>query len=528
MQKVKIYLPLLLGLATVAGIWLGTRLNFAKQPLAMHQQEVKEQKLRQIIDFIDYEYVDEVNTDSLLDITIKELLHKLDPHSSYISVSEVQRTSENMQGSFEGIGIEFTTVRDSLTVLRVIENGPSQKAGIKAGDRIVSVNRDTIAGVPMKNSEYINLLKGPAGSEVNVGIYRPLKSASLTFNITRGTIPLPSIDMAFIIKDGIGIIKVNRFAETTPIEFDEAMEKLKKAGMKSLILDLRENPGGLLYAANKMADHFLMADQLIVYTKNRKQKREDTKATKDGLFKSGKMVVLINENSASASEIVAGALQDNDRATIVGRRSYGKGLVQEEIKLKDGSRIRLTTSRYYTPTGRSIQRPYNSDYSAYRDDAFERYHNGELFNKDSIKVDKEQEFTTPGGNLVYGGGGIVPDVFVPIDTSHNSVYKYFTFNELDNFAFTYVDENRAKFVDMPLQDFVDNFKLSPQIFDDFLDYLNLTNAQKQLVNGERKEVTLRLKAIMGRNLFGARAYYQINAPQDKMILKGLEVLEVKN
>lgn len=525
MQKIKIYLPILIGLSIVFGIWLGTQFNFPKQSFALQNEEVKEQKLRQIIDFIDYEYVDDVNTDSLLDITISELLHKLDPHSSYISVNDVQSSSESLHGSFEGIGIEFTTVRDSLTVLRVIANGPSDKAGLKAGDRILAVNMDTIAGIPMMNSQYIKLLKGPAGSNVDVGIYRPTQQSTSKFTIKRGTIALPSVDMAFMLNDSVAMIKVNRFAEPTTDEFDEALASVIEKGATKVILDLRDNPGGLLYAANKMADQFLRKGQLIVYTMNRQDERDDSKASKDGRFLSGDLVVLINENSASASEIVAGALQDNDRATIVGRRSYGKGLVQEEIELKDGSRIRLTTSRYYTPTGRSIQRPYNSDYSAYRSESMERYHNGELFNADSIKVDTVREFKTLKGKLVYGGGGIVPDEFVPIDTGNYALYKYFSFGALDNYCFTYIDNHRNEFSDLNMDEFISSFKIDDAIFNAFIEERNLSQAAKLNLENEKESLKLKMKAFFARNLFGASAYFQTLANEDPMVIKSLEVLK---
>lgn len=525
MQRFKIYLPILIGFSVVFGIWLGTQFNFPKQSFALQNEEIKEQKLRQIIDFIDYEYVDDVNTDSLLDITITELLHKLDPHSSYISVSDVQSSSESLQGSFEGIGIEFTTVKDSLTVLRVIANGPSDKAGLEAGDRILAVNEDTIAGVLMMNSQYIKLLKGPAGSNVDVNIYRPTKRSKEQVTIKRGTIALPSVDLAFMLNDSVAMIKVNRFAEPTADEFDETLKTVIDKGATKLILDLRDNPGGLLYAANKIADQFLQKDELIVYTMNRQDVRDDSKATKEGRFLKGDLIVLINENSASASEIVAGALQDNDRATIIGRRSYGKGLVQEEIELKDGSRIRLTTSRYYTPTGRSIQRPYDSDYSAYRRESMERYHNGELFNVDSIKIDTVQKFKTPKGKLVYGGGGIVPDVFVPVDTGNYALYKYFSFGALDNYCFTYIDNNRNQFTDMDVDEFLLSFEIDEEIFNAFIAERNLSASAKNNLEIERESLKLKMKAFFARNLFGTPAYFRTLAKEDPMVIESLEVLE---
>lgn len=518
----KFWLPLIVAVAVVLGILLGTRLNYPNSPLAMQEANLREQKLKQLINYIDYEYVDVVNTDSLLDLTIQDLLHKLDPHSSYISLEDVQATSENLQGNFEGIGIEFTTVQDSLTVLRVIDNGPSKKAGLLGGDRILAVDTDTIVGKKMRNSDYIKLLKGSAGSKVTVYIYRPFENAFKTIEIIRGKIPLPSVEVAQMINNKVGLIKINRFAETTYDEFYNSLLHLKKEGMEDLILDLRDNPGGLLYTANKIADEFLDKEQLIVFTEDRKGQKDYTFASKKGEFQQGGIVVLINENSASASEIIAGALQDNDRAIIVGRRSFGKGLVQEEMELKDGSKVRLTTSRYFTPTGRSIQKPYGADYADYQRDAEERYYSGELFEEDSIKVNNQEEFTTPGGKTVYGGGGIVPDVFVPVDTSSIGIlFHVYGISRMDNYAFNLIDAHRKEYIEWEKDVFIKEFEVTEEMMDDFLSIGK--GAHAQLADKDLHFIKIRLKALIGRNLFGSEAYYSVMSKEDPMVKKGLEL-----
>ncbi len=527
MKQLKIYLPLILALAVVVGIIIGKRMNYPSRPVALMNEDMREQKLRQLINYIDYDYVDEVNTDSLLDLTIAELLHKLDPHSSYISKSDVQRSEESLKGSFEGVGIEYLVNRDTLIVLRVIPGGPSEKAGMKAGDRIVQIDGKNVAGIDFPQNQYPSMLKGESGSEVEVNVYRPVAQIEKSISITRGRIPLNSVDLAYMINDETGLIKVNRFAETTTKEFKQALEELEEAGMKSLILDLRDNPGGLLKAAIEITDQFLEKDQLIVYTKERSGKTNYTYATRRGMFKSGELVVLINEGSASASEIVAGALQDNDRATIVGRRSFGKGLVQEEMTLKDGSKVRLTTARYYTPTGRSIQKPYDEGFDAYQREAEERYRNGELTVEDSIEVEIDQEFVTPGGKVVYGGGGIKPDVFVAIDTSGKALgwlYHYFGLGQVDRLAFLYVDKHRKEMGEYTLEEYNQNFEVSDEVLGEIIAFAGIEMQVSELNESTKNVLATRVKALIGRNLWGEEGLYPILFEKDPMILKSKSLL----
>ena len=527
MKSYKLYLPILLALAIATGILIGKKLNFPSSPVGMSTEDMREQKIKQIINFIDYDYVDQVNTDSLLDITISDLLRKLDPHSTYIAAQDVQRSEENMRGSFEGVGIEYTINKDTLTVLRVIKNGPSEKAGLLGGDRIIAIDDKPVAGIEFPEEEYPNMLKGISGSKVKVGVYRPMDNKELEIEIKRGSIPINSVNVSYMINDSVGFIKIDRFSERTADEFSSALKRLKKEGMEALILDLRDNPGGLLKAAIQVSDEFLEKEKLIVYTKERKGEVNLTHATSSGNFEKGRVVVLINEGSASASEIVAGALQDNDRAIIVGRRSFGKGLVQEEMELKDGSKVRLTTARYYTPTGRSIQKPYENGYTDYVHEANNRYKNGEMTEEDSIKVDKEEKFVTPGGKVVYGGGGIVPDVFVPIDTSGmalGALYHYFGYGQLDRFAFKYVDKNRKKLLDYSFDEFNETFVVSNELLNEVIEFSGVNVSLEELNANTLMILTTRVKALIARNLWGDEGLYPILYQNDPIVIKAQDLI----
>jgi carboxyl-terminal processing protease len=527
MNNKLIYLPLVLAACVVAGIYLGTKLNYPSKPASLISANIREKKIKQIINYIEYEYVDEVNTDSLLDMTITDMLRKLDPHSTYIANENVQRASENIQGSFEGIGIEFQVYRDSLTVVKVIPSGPASKAGLKAGDRIVGVNGEPIGGDNRASTDFVGLLKGPRGTAVVVKVWRPLENKQLDVKIIRDKIPLVSLDAAYIVRDDIGLIRLNRFSETTYEEFMSALKSLKQAGMKRLILDLRDNPGGLLAGSIQISDEFLKNKQLIVYTEDRNNRTRYTYAKSRGSFLDGEVVVLINEGSASASEVVAGALQDNDRAWIVGRRSFGKGLVQEEMALPDGSRVRLTTARYYTPTGRSIQKPYEGDFKAYQSESFQRFEQGELVNKDSIKVREDLRFTTPGGRVVFGGGGIVPDFFVPIDTNSSLTWLYHIlgYGRIDQFAFSWVDDHRADFSAFSKASFVKEFEVADEMLQEFVNQTNIQKYRAQMNETTEKYISVRIKALIARNLFGNEAFYEVLQQSDPMVQRALEIFE---
>jgi carboxyl-terminal processing protease len=528
MKISRIYFPIVLAMAIVAGIYIGKRMSYSARPVVMMDQDIREQKLHQIINYIDYDYVDAVNTDSLLDLTIADLLKKLDPHSTYIAKQDVQRSDESIKGSFEGIGIEYIIYKDTLTVLRTLPDGPSVKAGLRGGDRIVAVDGTNLLEQNVPQEELTTLLKGEGGTKVKLSVYRPLAKKNYEITVTRGRVPLNSVNVSYMVNDSVGLIKLDRFSETTTDEFKSALKKLKKAGMHSLILDLRDNPGGLLKAAIAISDQFLDDNKLIVYTKERSGNLQYTYADKKGDFEKGKIVVLINEGSASASEIVAGALQDNDRATIVGRRSFGKGLVQEEMVLKDGSRMRLTTARYYTPTGRSIQKPYDGGYDAYQKESRNRYKNGEMMEADSIKFADQEKFTTPGGRIVYGGGGITPDVFVPIDTTGKSLgwlYHYFGYGQLDRFAFEYVDKRRDEFSKAKLSEFKANFQVTDTIVKQILQFTGLEIGLDGINEPTMLILKTRTKALIARNLWGEAGLYPILYTNDPMVLKAEMLLK---
>ena len=413
-KKYSYLLPTALALAIALGIFIGGKLHFNDSPEKLFSTNSKKDKLNRLIDYIDYEYVDEIDTDSIVDVTVNNILGKLDPHSVYIPRSEMEAVSESMKGDFVGIGIRFNMYRDTLTVVRTIKGGPSAIKGLQAGDKILMADKDTLYGLRIPNKTLVGKLKGQRGSKVNLKIYRKSENRTFTAAITRDVVPISSVDANFMLNGTMGYIRINRFAESTFKEFKNALLSLRKQGATKLVLDLRDNPGGYLGIAEKMADEFLKEGKLILFTKNKKGKIKKAYATERGSFEDSPVYVLINERSASASEIIAGALQDNDIGTIVGRRSFGKGLVQREMDLGDGSAVRLTVSRYYTPTGRSIQKSYKKGHKDYYQKFMERYHSGELISVDSIKVADSLKFVTPKGKVVYGGGGIIPDVFVPI------------------------------------------------------------------------------------------------------------------
>jgi len=519
MSKNKIYIPLFLSLAVAAGIFIGSFLDYPKKNTVMlFNRNPQEAKIKRLMDYIQYDYVDKIDTDSLLDGTIRQILGKLDPHSVYIPASEHDEIAERMNGEFVGVGIQFRMYKDSLTVIRVVEDGPSDKAGIKAGDRILVANNDTLYNRKI-NTDYIyKTLKGEPDTKVNLTVYRKSEDKFLNFTLKRGSIPINSVDAFYMLNDSLGYIKINKFATTTYDEFKAALSSLQDNNMKRLILDLRGNPGGYLGVATEIVDEFLEDDKLIVFTKNKGGKIDKTFATDKGNFEEGKVYVLIDEVSASASEIIAGALQDNDKGIIVGRRSFGKGLVQQEMGLGDGSTVRLTVSRYYTPTGRSIQKPYSAENgNSYYNDRLIRFHNGELTNVDSIKVNDSLKFITPKGKIVYGGGGIVPDVFVGIDTT--AYFNGIDFQGLNDFVFDYaVDYHREEVKEWTFDTFKSDFDKDGLIANQYLSHLDERANPHQL---NTPFIKLYLKALFARILFGENAFFEMLNDNDKMLEKVL-------
>ncbi len=525
MSNNKKYLPLILGVAIAAGIFIGGKLNFSDSPDRLFSTNSKKDKLNRLIDYIDYDYVDDINTDSIVDVTVNGILENLDPHSVYIPKEDMQRVSENMKGDFIGIGVSFYPFRDSIAVIRAIEGGPSEKAGIKGGDRILMADGDTLFGAKLNNSDMVDKLKGPENTKVRLKVYRKGESKLLDFTVKRSTIPIKSVDASYMLTEKLGYIKINRFAESTYKEFKKALDKLLDKGATEIALDLRDNPGGFLGIAEQIVDEFLEDEKLILFTKNKRGHIEKNYATSKGDFEEGKLFVLINENSASASEIVAGALQDNDKGTIVGRRSYGKGLVQREMDLGDGSAVRLTVSRYYTPTGRSIQRSYDKGNDDYYHDYFDRIESGELFDSDKIKVADSLKFTTPKGKVVYGGGGIIPDVFVPIDTSLQNETLIFLQRSgfISNFVFVELDKDRDAYSNIPREEFINNYTVSDEMVFDFQDYVNLRTNTKITFVAYHDEVKQYIKAALADQLYGDGAFEQIINQNDIMIDEVIEL-----
>ena len=519
MRAKKFTYPIFIGAALALGIGIGSFLNFPVKPISLVESQERESKLRQIIDYINYEYVDEVNTDSLLDLTIDDLLKKLDPHSSYISSELAAKSEETMRGSFEGIGVEFKLYRDSLTVIHAIEGGPSEKAGISKGERILKADGIALFGSEVSSEDVISTLKGTSGSKVVLEVYDPQSAKVRSVEVTRDAIAINSVPMDFMLDQETGYIKLLRFAQTSTKEMRSAIKRLKSQGANSLILDLRDNPGGLLVSAREIADEFLENDKLIVFTKERDGTMHNYKSSSRGGWKKGELVVLINGNSASASEIVAGAIQDNDRGWIVGERSFGKGLVQEEITLDDGSRLRLTTQKYYTPSGRSIQKPYES-YESYGGHG---YLGGEGSFQSSSDLSRE-EFFTLGGRKVYGGGGIAPDKKVLRDSSNARTFIYHLglITNFDDRAFAYIDRNRELLEQWDEDRFVEDFEVSDEILDYFFDmHANTINNQSSHTQELVKD---RIKAFMAYNLFGSVAFQRIYARHDPYVSTAQQIL----
>ena len=438
---------------------------------AQAQSNAAAEKVAGAMQLIKVAYVDSVNSDKLAEEAIIAMLKSLDPHSSYISRDDLKAANEGLEGSFEGIGIQFQIFQDTILVISPIAGGPSEKLGIQAGDRIITIDGKNVANIKIKNEDVMKQLRGPKGTKVNVAILKVGSSKVVNYTINRDKIPLYSVDASYMINPTTGYIKVNRFSQTTTDEFNKALAKLRDAGMQSMILDLSGNGGGIMQAAIEMADNFLSESKLIVYSEGLSAPKQVFNATTRGMYESGKLVVMIDEGSASASEIVTGALQDWDRALVVGRRSFGKGLVQKPFRLSDGSEIRLTIQRYYTPVGRCIQKSYAAGTEDYYKDFENRYNHGEFMNADSIHFADSLKYFTPNKRVVYGGGGIMPDLFVPIDTTYKSEYltNIYRSGALNQFTTNYVDKNRSKLkvAYLTVDDFVQTFSVNNAIMDEF-------------------------------------------------------------
>jgi carboxyl-terminal processing protease len=467
----------MLALSLIVGILIGIFLP--RQNLMPQHSSIRSRndKINSILNIIESSYVDSVNRNDLVETAIPAILKKLDPHSVYIPAKDLVRANEPLQGNFEGIGISFNILSDTILVISTIPGGPSEKVGLEAGDKIIYVNDSLVAGKHISDENVMGILKGPRGTVVRIKILRKGHNELLAFNISRDKIPIYSVDVNYMVNASTGYIRINNFAVTTFDEFLENLKELKAHGMTKLIVDLRGNSGGVMDPAIQIANQFLKEGQLIVYTKGRTQPRHEAKATGKGEFETGDLVILIDEWSASASEILAGAIQDNDRGTIIGRRSFGKGLVQEPIQFADGSGMRLTIARYYTPTGRSIQKPYNNGFEEYYDDLNTRYDRGEFEISDSIHFSDSLKFTTPGGRTVYGGGGIMPDKFVPVDTSGISPYFLKVRPSIYQFALKYTENHREALKRFTEAGELEKYLDKQNLLDQFTNYVQMNGTQ---------------------------------------------------
>lgn len=527
-KGIAIYFPVIIAVAIVIGILIGryyggsdTENRFIIIP--------KANKLDNVLSYIENEYVDDIAKSEIIERAIPKILEDLDPHSQYIPAVDLQKVNEPLEGNFSGIGIQFNMLNDTLVVIQTVANGPSQKVGILAGDRIIKVNDENVAGVSMPSDSIVARLRGPKGTMVNVEIRRRNVEDLLSFDITRDNIPLYSVDVAYMIKPEIGYLKLNKFAATTEEEFIEAITRLRENGMKKIVLDLRENGGGYMNAAVFIADQFLNGNELIVYTQGKARGKQDFTSTPGGLCTDLEVTILIDEYSASASEILAGAIQDNDRGIIIGRRSFGKGLVQEQKSLSDGSALRLTIARYYTPTGRSIQRPYSSDLDDYYyGDLNERFLHGEMNNADSNKFDDSLKFTTPKGRIVYGGGGIMPDIFVPIDTLGFSDY----FAEVRNkgliyrYSLKYADENRKKLSALKSPVEFSAYLEKQDILRKFIGFASKEGIKEvpRDIKTSGKIIKVQLCAYIARNFLDNDGFFPIIKDIDNTLQKAVEKL----
>ena len=525
--KRAIVLPIYLSIAVVIGIVIGIYLKPTYQSYPM-QSDNAANKFNAVLNYVDKEYVDTIDKSALVENAIPLILKELDPHSIYIPAKDLAQVNESLDGNFEGIGVQFNIHNDTILVVTTISGGPSEKIGLMAGDRIVTVNDSVIAGVGINNTNVIKLLKGPRGTKVNVGILRRGESDLLNFEITRDKIPLYSLDTYYMIKDDIGYFKLSKFSKTTFQEFNSAVADLKSKGMHKIILDLRGNSGGFLNEAISVVDEFLKKNTLIVYTQGKSHPRHNNLSTERGFCKNDKVVVLVDEWSASASEIVSGAIQDNDRGLVIGRRSFGKGLVQEQTMFPDGSALRLTISRYYTPTGRCIQKPYNKGEEDYMNDIGNRMMHGEMSNKDSIHFDDTVKYITPKGKILYGGGGIMPDIFVPVDTVGVSDYFIKIRNQglIYRFALNYTDKYRKKLDTYNNYKKLDTYLQKQNLLDLFIEFAktkNIEPVQKE-INISKEIMNVQLRAYIVRDIFNDKGFYPIIHKIDKTLNVAVETI----
>tara|TARA_A100000164_G_scaffold36838_1_gene28227 strand:- start:2263 stop:3840 length:1578 start_codon:yes stop_codon:yes gene_type:complete len=507
-------------------ICIGYLLGGEKEILMPNDKDSRSiNRLQRLLSYIENDYVEEINTDSLIGKVMEDIINRLDPHSVYIPAQQRQSIAENMQGNFYGIGVSFFMYNDSVTIIRVLEGGPSERAGLLAGDRILVANEDTLHQKNYSSNKIMRTLKGRPGTALDLTMYRKSEDKVFQLEMKRGKVPLPSLESYYLIDQTTGYIKINRFSQTTYDEFDTVLNDLISKGMLKLILDLRDNPGGYLLPAKQISNALLEKDQTIVVTQSNIGEKEKSKADGNGIFQEGELIVLVNEQTASASEIVAGAVQDNDRGWIIGRRTFGKGLVQQQMPLGGGDAVRLTIAKYFTPSGRSIQKPYNGDREAYYEDLSNRYHRGEMGNAEKIPITDSLAFKTPKGRTVYGGGGITPDIYISNSKSKEEEWNSFILssNMMSNFVFKELDKNRKKFLFLKKSDLLNgHFEEMLPWHDLFLKYCS----EKEVEVVINEQETLRsVKASLGLQLFGENTFNQIKNIDDIFIESAISTLD---
>lgn len=518
-----------LSLTLIFGVMIGA---YFSNILLKRLPSLNGNKLNAIVNLISEKYVDSISVDQLMEDAIPNIINGLDPHSVYIPASDLEAVNEDLEGSFSGVGIQFSIMNDTVSVVSVISGGPSEKVGVMPGDRIVSINDSAFVGKNITNERVMKKLRGKEGSEVKLGIKRRSSAAILTFKIKRGEIPVNSVDIAYPVQPSIGYVKISKFGSNTYNEFVAALAKLQNKKCSSFIIDLRGNPGGFLDAAISMVNEFLPQGRLIVYTQGKTMPRSNAVATGSGSFQNNQVVVLIDEFSASSSEIFAGAIQDNDRGLVIGRRSYGKGLVQQQYPLADGSALRLTIARYYTPSGRCIQKDYTlGDQKDYEDDIMNRYLHGEFDSKDSIKLNKKKEYKTLIGRKVYGGGGIMPDVFVPREVDGvNSYYNSLVNSSLlYQFCFEYADKHRQTLKQFKNYKQLQAYLQGQNLVDKLADFAHLQGVRRRPIYVEMSRFLLEVQtqAYIARNIMGDEAFYPIFMQDDATLLEAINALKTK-
>ncbi len=530
MKKLQVWLPLLFAIVMVVGMVIGFRLrgNIRTSGFFRRADQSSEQE---VMDLIDKKYVDTVSNDSLGENAIDGMLSRLDPHSLFIPAQDLSEVNEDLQGNFEGIGVEFQIFDDTVNVMNVLAGGPSDKAGLQVGDKFVKVGDSVVAGNGINNDKIRRMLRGPGASKVTVTLLRVGEAGRpRAITITRGTIPLPSVDVAYMINKETGYIRINKFSETTHAEFVQALMKLQSQGLQKLVLDLRDNGGGILQESIEIADDFLEGDKLIVYTVGAHSPKMEYRCRRDGLFEKGNLALLTDEGTASASEVLTGAMQDWDRATIIGRRTFGKGLVQEQYQLSDGSALRLTIARYYTPTGRSIQKPYNKGHEDYDEEVMNRFHDGEVIHGDTA-IHSGPAFKTlgPEKRTVYGGGGITPDIFISFDTTtlSRSITSLYVSGTLNRFIYTYYIQHLPAF--QPFNGptaFATGFHDDEKVYNALVTYAARDTIDlRQLPARDKEALQHRVRALLARQIWRTEGYYEVSNAYDPVVAKALEVVE---